>query len=221
MAIPCLYHPKFLLTELILFLQSHRVPIPSKGQENILLRRPPVSSASASQEGLSELISDPVLRGKNSSGASDGNLFITLLISYFGMVTICWAGFNQIVKYYLWISKHVFLKFSGGRQDPVPVNQGSDVMASSKKEMHFRRTSSASDAEVSEASFIDMLKSNNKKIAPMDAHATAGFSESSDAQGGRSGKKKGKKGRQIDPALLGFKVTSNRIMMGEIQRIEE
>ncbi|KAM5568288.1 protein ESSENTIAL FOR POTEXVIRUS ACCUMULATION 1-like [Rosa sericea] len=160
-----------------------RAPIPSKGQENILLRRPSVPSASASQEGLSELISDPVLRGKNSSAASDG-----------------------------------------ARRDTVvnPVNQGSDVMASSKKEMHFRRTSSASDADVSEASFIDMLKSNTKKIAPMDAHATAGFPESSEAmQGGRSGKKKGKKGRQIDPALLGFKVTSNRIMMGEIQRIDD
>lgn len=41
------------------------------------------------------------------------------------------------------------------------------------------------------------------------------------SQGARSGKKKGKKGRQIDPALLGFKVTSNRIMMGEIQRLDD
>uniref|UniRef100_A0A2N9IEK7 Uncharacterized protein n=1 Tax=Fagus sylvatica TaxID=28930 RepID=A0A2N9IEK7_FAGSY len=31
----------------------------------------------------------------------------------------------------------------------------------------------------------------------------------------------GKKGRQIDPALLGFKVSSNQIMMGEIQRLED
>ncbi|KAL6188253.1 hypothetical protein ACLB2K_039646 [Fragaria x ananassa] len=158
------------------------VPITSKGQENILLRRPPVPSASASQEGLSEMTSDPVLRGKNSSAVSDG-----------------------------------------GRRDAVvnPVNQGSDAMAS-KKEMQFRRTSSASDADVSEASFIDMLKSNTKKIPPMETHTTAGYPESSEAmQGGRGGKKKGKKGRQIDPALLGFKVTSNRIMMGEIQRIDE
>lgn len=73
------------------------MPISSKGQENILLRRPPVSSASASQEGLSELISDPVLRGKISSGASDGNLFPTLLISDFGMVTVCWAGGFQSI----------------------------------------------------------------------------------------------------------------------------
>ncbi|XP_050372712.1 protein ESSENTIAL FOR POTEXVIRUS ACCUMULATION 1-like [Argentina anserina] len=157
-----------------------RVPIPPKVQENILLRRPPVPSASASQEGLPEPTSDPVLRGKTSIAASDG-----------------------------------------ARRDTVvsPVNQSSDVMASSKKEMHFRRTSSASDADVSEASFIDMLKSNAKKIPPMDAQTTAGFAESS--EGGRSGKKKGKKGRQIDPSLLGFKVTSTRIMMGEIQRLDD
>lgn len=63
-----------------------------------------------------------------------------------------------------------------------------------------------------------MLKSNVKKATAQEAHA----SEAMDAtQYARSGKKKGKKGRQIDPALLGFKVTSNRIMMGEIQRIED
>ncbi|XP_074303295.1 uncharacterized protein LOC141637782 [Silene latifolia] len=82
-----------------------------------------------------------------------------------------------------------------------------------KKDMRFRRTNSCSDADVSETSFIDMLKSNTRK--PLQAEANA------EAQGGKSGKKKGKKGRQIDPALLGFKVTSNRIMMGEIQRIED
>ncbi|XP_048427681.1 uncharacterized protein LOC103935125 [Pyrus x bretschneideri] len=153
-----------------------RVPAPSKSQDNILLRRPPVSSASASQEGLSELLPNPVFRGKSASAAPDG-----------------------------------------GRQDPV--NHGSDALPpSSKKEMHFHRTSSTGDADVSEASFMDMLKSNTKKIAPMDAHAAAG----EDAmQGNRSGKKKGKKGRQIDPALLGFKVTSNRIMRGEIQRMDD
>jgi hypothetical protein len=41
-------------------------------QENILLRRPPVSHTSSSQEGLSVLLSDPVMRGKTSSGASEG-----------------------------------------------------------------------------------------------------------------------------------------------------
>lgn len=95
-------------------------------------------------------------------------------------------------------------------------------MTSGKKEPRFRRTSSCSDSDVSEPSFIEMLKSNAKKTVAAETHAAVGMMESSDGtQGGRSGKKKGKKGRQIDPALLGFKVTSNRIMMGEIQRIED
>ncbi|XP_062110755.1 uncharacterized protein LOC133822433 isoform X2 [Humulus lupulus] len=98
------------------------------------------------------------------------------------------------------------------------INQVSDLPASSKRDMRFRRSSSGSDADVSEASFMDMLKSTAKKAAPPDVHST---SESSDGTQGRSGKRKGKKGRQIDPALLGFKVTSNRIMMGEIQRADD
>lgn len=80
----------------------------------------------------------------------------------------------------------------------------------------FRRTSSLSDADVSEtASFSDMLKSNNNNNNNVKK-------DTEDGAGGKGGgKKKGKKGRQIDPALLGFKVTSNRIMMGEIQRVED
>jgi len=85
----------------------------------------------------------------------------------------------------------------------------------------FRRTNSC-DGDVLETSFVDLLKSNAKKPPQPEAHAVAGAELSDGNQmGGKSGKKKGKKGRQIDPALLGFKVTSNRIMMGEIQRIED
>lgn len=116
------------------------------------------------------------------------------------------------------------MKSTGGWQDAVgnSTSQGSDTIASLKKDIRFRRTSSCDDADVSEASFMDMLKSNAKKTSPADiTHVTAGISDSSDGMQGRGGKKKGKKGRQIDPALLGFKVTSNRIMMGEIQRIDE
>ncbi|KAG9129061.1 hypothetical protein Leryth_016894 [Lithospermum erythrorhizon] len=88
------------------------------------------------------------------------------------------------------------------------------------KELHFRRTASC-DADVSETSFSDMLKSNTKKPTPQESHPTS-YSEASDSQqGAKSNKKKGKKGRQIDPSLLGFKVTSNRIMMGEIQRFDD
>ncbi|KAK9675355.1 hypothetical protein RND81_11G002600 [Saponaria officinalis] len=106
-----------------------------------------------------------------------------------------------------------------GAPDGVRRDVGGNAVVSSdaistKKDMRFRRTNSCSDADVSETSFIDMLKSNAKKP---EAHV-----ESADAsQGSKTSKKKGKKGRQIDPALLGFKVTSNRIMMGEIQRIDD
>ncbi|GAV71324.1 GYF domain-containing protein [Cephalotus follicularis] len=152
----------------------NRVHIPSKGKDSILLRRPPVSRTPASQEGLSEIVSDAAVTGKVSLGGVEGG------------------------------------------------SQSSDIMASGKKDMRFRRTSSCSDADVSEASFIDMLKSNSKKSTMQEVNTIAGVSESSDVtQGSRSGRKKGKKGRQIDPALLGFKVTSNRIMMGEIQRLDD
>ncbi|KAJ0095814.1 hypothetical protein Patl1_16984 [Pistacia atlantica] len=160
-------------------ISKDKVLVASRIQENILLRRPPVSRASSSQEGLSDLTPNPAIRGKVSSSTD-------------------------------------------GRQDPGgnPVSQGSDI-TSGKKEMRFRRTSSCSDADVSEPSFIDMLKSNTKKNVGPDAHAAMGMTDPDGTQGGRSGKKKGKKGRQIDPALLGFKVTSNRIMMGEIQRLDD
>ncbi|KZV28872.1 hypothetical protein F511_13667 [Dorcoceras hygrometricum] len=38
---------------------------------------------------------------------------------------------------------------------------------------------------------------------------------------GKGGKKKGKKGKKVSPSVLGFNVVSNRIMMGEIQTIED
>ncbi|XP_038875507.1 protein ESSENTIAL FOR POTEXVIRUS ACCUMULATION 1 isoform X1 [Benincasa hispida] len=149
-------------------------PVTIHNKDNTLLKRPPVARTSVSQDGLSVLIADPVVRGKNSDG---------------------------------------------GRPDPAGVLVNQENMAAMKKEMRFRRSSSCSDSDVSETSFIDMLK----KTAPQEAHlTTVGASEPSDGmQGGKGGKKKGKKGRQIDPALLGFKVTSNRIMMGEIQRLDD
>ncbi|XVF57744.1 hypothetical protein PTKIN_Ptkin07bG0007000 [Pterospermum kingtungense] len=93
--------------------------------------------------------------------------------------------------------------------------------ASAKKDVRFRRTSSCNDAAVSEASFIDILRKPVHNQGTEAASSTALEPSDSVSQAGRSGKKKGKKGRQIDPALLGFKVTSNRIMMGEIQRLDD
>nr|GMD97991.1 uncharacterized protein LOC109175541 isoform X2 [Ipomoea batatas] len=111
-----------------------------------------------------------------------------------------------------------------GKQDAVgnTANQVSDTLPTGKKDICSRRTVSCGDAEITEISFSDMLKSNVKK-APREFHSSTATSESSSdaAQSARSNKKKGKKGRQIDPAFLGFKVTSNRIMMGEIQRIDD
>ncbi|KAL1565327.1 hypothetical protein AAHA92_07560 [Salvia divinorum] len=97
-----------------------------------------------------------------------------------------------------------------------------NVEAASRRDVQFRRTSSCNDADVLETSFSDMLKSSAKKPTPQETHASAAAaSEALDGASGARNKKKGKKGRQIDPALLGFKVTSNRIMMGEIQRVED
>ncbi|PHT68343.1 hypothetical protein T459_27830 [Capsicum annuum] len=156
-----------------------RMAVTSKRPDNILLKRPTVLRISSTQEGLSELTSDTLVRGKNPSDATS----------------------------------------EGGKREAGgnAANQVPDAVTSGKKDGGFRRTASSSDADVSETSFRDMLKSNAKPTA-QEAHA----SEALDAtQYARSSKKKGKKGRQIDPSLLGFKVTSNRIMMGEIQRIED
>ncbi|KAL6982783.1 hypothetical protein U1Q18_016174 [Sarracenia purpurea var. burkii] len=42
-----------------------------------------------------------------------------------------------------------------------------------------------------------------------------------DGSKGGGAKKKGKKGKKVSPSVLGFNVVSNRIMMGEIQTVEE
>ncbi|CAN6472495.1 unnamed protein product [Victoria cruziana] len=95
------------------------------------------------------------------------------------------------------------------RQSEVPVATAKDMRTG------FRRAASyGSDADVSQASFIDMLK---KPVGETETNEVAETA----SQAARSNKKKGKKGRQIDPALLGFKVSSNRIMMGEIHRLED
>ena len=43
----------------------------------------------------------------------------------------------------------------------------------------------------------------------------------SDQGSAKGGKKKGKKGKKVSSAVLGFNVVSNRIMMGEIQTIDD
>jgi len=112
-----------------------------------------------------------------------------------------------------------------GRREPSAnssMSSMTDAQAAGKKEVRFR-SSSFSEGAVSETSFMDMLKKPVLPEVVVESHAGSGIgSESSDAaQAARGGKKKGKKGKQIDPSLLGFKVSSNRIMMGEIQRPED
>ena len=120
----------------------------------------------------------------------------------------------EIMDYYL-LQCVDTRKVSGVRQEATG-NQSSNQQAA--REARFIRSSSMSEVDVSEASFSDMLKSNNaRKTSPTPTPTPADLNSDQS----RRGKKKGKKGKQIDPALLGFKVTSNRIMMGEIQRIED
>ncbi|KAK8585097.1 hypothetical protein V6N13_139036 [Hibiscus sabdariffa] len=48
-----------------------------------------------------------------------------------------------------------------------------------------------------------------------------GIAVSPDVCSKEGGKKKGKKGKKVSPAVLGFNVVSNRIMKGEIQVVED
>ncbi|KAJ0086530.1 hypothetical protein Patl1_09124 [Pistacia atlantica] len=61
------------------------------------------------------------------------------------------------------------------------------------------------------------MSSDNAGVGDYDRDDTVGPDGSS--KGG--GKRKGKKGKKVSPAVLGFSVVSNRIMMGEIQSVEE
>ncbi|KAK5845586.1 protein ESSENTIAL FOR POTEXVIRUS ACCUMULATION 1-like [Gossypium arboreum] len=61
------------------------------------------------------------------------------------------------------------------------------------------------------------VNSSNASVANFDPEVGVGLDGSS--KGG--GKKKGKKGKKVSPAVLGFNVVSNRIMMGEIQTVED
>ncbi len=66
--------------------------------------------------------------------------------------------------------------------------------------------------ERSKSSMVDINRFLEEE-APVDMENSA-----NNASGD---KKKGKKGKVVDPSLLGFSVASNRILMGEIQRIED
>ncbi|CAL1355931.1 unnamed protein product [Linum trigynum] len=74
------------------------------------------------------------------------------------------------------------------------------------------------DRKVTGFSAGDMNSENSAGVKDLDYDVAAtadGFSKT----GG--GKKKGKKGKKVSPSVLGFNVVSNRIMMGEIQSVED
>ncbi|KAE9588457.1 putative GYF-like domain-containing protein [Lupinus albus] len=75
-----------------------------------------------------------------------------------------------------------------------------------------------SDQKVSGLGVGPMLSANAASAAATDME-DVDHTEGSSKGGG--GKKKGKKGKKVSPSVLGFNVVSNRIMMGEIQTIED
>ncbi|RLN23195.1 hypothetical protein C2845_PM07G33260 [Panicum miliaceum] len=93
------------------------------------------------------------------------------------------------------------------------VAQAMEASVPSNKETGvYSMPSATNNPDASGPSFSEALKS---KKPPLQYDT----SESADGgSGGKGAKKKTKKGKQIDPSLLGFKVHSNRIMMGEIVR---
>ncbi|XP_039011735.1 uncharacterized protein LOC120140821 [Hibiscus syriacus] len=117
----------------------------------------------------------------------------------------------------------LFVKQKNSTSLSTQAKRSVETEAASKKDAVLR-TSSFNDAAVSEASsFIEILKKPAHLQGTEAAAYGYAFEPTSDAasQAPRNGKKKGKKERQIDPALLGFNVTSNRILMGEIQRLDD
>lgn len=68
---------------------------------------------------------------------------------------------------------------------------------------------------------VDRSKSGTMDMARLLKEDTGSGELESTASPG-SGKKKNKKGKKVvDPSLLGFSVTSNRIMMGEIHHLDD
>ncbi|PKA61937.1 hypothetical protein AXF42_Ash019143 [Apostasia shenzhenica] len=62
---------------------------------------------------------------------------------------------------------------------------------------------------------------SGRSVLTANSEAVAAPNFDGHAEAGKGGKKKGKKGKKVAcPAALGFNVVSNRIMMGEIQHIE-
>ncbi|XP_019432824.1 PREDICTED: uncharacterized protein LOC109339763 isoform X1 [Lupinus angustifolius] len=90
-----------------------------------------------------------------------------------------------------------------------------EMLPSDVLEMAFKNRS---DQKVSGPGVGPMLSTNAAPAAAADMQDVDNTEGSSKGGGG---KKKGKKGKKVSPSVLGFNVVSNRIMMGEIQTIED
>ncbi|KAJ7958042.1 GYF domain containing protein [Quillaja saponaria] len=75
---------------------------------------------------------------------------------------------------------------------------------------------SRSNQKVPGFSAADM---NSRNVDTRDVNPDNTGGPEGSSKGG--GKKKGKKGKKVNPSVLGFNVVSNRIMMGEIQAVED
>lgn len=89
-----------------------------------------------------------------------------------------------------------------------------DLLPSDVLEIAFQKTTG--DVNSGSDGFWDSEVGGGKAaaVAAADGGSKAGG-------GGGGGKKKGKKGKKVSPAVLGFNVVSNRIMMGEIETVED
>ncbi|XP_020551187.1 uncharacterized protein LOC105166153 isoform X2 [Sesamum indicum] len=66
------------------------------------------------------------------------------------------------------------------------------------------------------ASGVGDMTSDNMDVGGSDPGSMGAIDGAS-----KGGKKKGKKGKKVSPSVLGFNVVSNRIMMGEIQTVDD
>ncbi|KAL0360690.1 UNVERIFIED_CONTAM: protein ESSENTIAL FOR POTEXVIRUS ACCUMULATION 1 [Sesamum radiatum] len=71
------------------------------------------------------------------------------------------------------------------------------------------------DRKTTASSMGDMISDN------MDVGGSDPGSMGANDGASKGGKKKGKKGKKVSPSVLGFNVVSNRIMMGEIQTVDD
>ncbi|KAG8389942.1 hypothetical protein BUALT_Bualt01G0031600 [Buddleja alternifolia] len=83
-----------------------------------------------------------------------------------------------------------------------------DVLEIAFKSRNDRKTTSSGVGDMT-SDFVDVVGPDTGSMTANDGPAKGG------------GKKKGKKGKKVSSAVLGFNVVSNRIMMGEIQTVDD